>query len=205
MKVNVYNVDKEVEESAVEIKLGQLKQEFNEDHVVYLVSKYQAAKKRAGTASTKTRSTVSGGGAKPYKQKGTGRARRGTSRSPLRRGGAVAHGPQPRSFEHKLNSKLVKNAFASVFSKKESSTVLINYNQNALLKASTLEKFLGSKNNPQRVVVIVDNTESPLFKAARNINQCRCFAVNSVDLEDLFNSDLVLLDSATVNAFERFN
>ncbi len=205
MKVNVYNVDKEVEESAVEIKLGQLKQEFNEDHVVYLVSKYQAAKKRAGTASTKTRSTVSGGGAKPYKQKGTGRARRGTSRSPLRRGGAVAHGPQPRSFEHKLNSKLVKNAFASIFSKKESLTVLINYNQNALLKASTLEKFLGSKNNPQRVVVIVDNTESPLFKAARNINQCRCFAVNTVDLEDLFNSDLVLLDSATVNAFERFN
>jgi len=205
MKVNVYNVDKEVEESAVEIKLGELKQDFNEDHVVYLVSKYQAAKKRAGTASTKTRSTVSGGGAKPYKQKGTGRARRGTSRSPLRRGGAVAHGPQPRSFEHKLNSKLVKNAFASVFSKKESSTVLINYSQSALLKASTLERFLGSKNNPQRVVVIVDNTESPLFKAARNINQCRCFAVNSVDLEDLFNSDLVLLDSATVNAFERFN
>ncbi len=204
MKVSVYNFAKEVEETPVEIKFGDLNPEFNADHGVYLVAKYQAAKKRAGTASTKTRSTVSGGGAKPYKQKGTGRARRGTNRSPLRRGGAVAHGPQPRSFEHKLNTKLVKNAFASVFMNKEASTILVNYAQDTLIKANAVERLLATKNSPKRVIVIVENIESPLFKAARNLGSCRCFAVNAIDLKDLFNSDLVLVDSAAVNSFARF-
>ena len=78
---------------------------------LYELDKYQKAKKRKGLASVKNRSAVNGGGAKPYKQKGTGNARRGTNTTPLRRGGGVIFGPEPRSFAYKLDSNVKKYGY----------------------------------------------------------------------------------------------
>lgn len=103
--VDIYNVNKEV--------VGQ--RELREDvfgipvkpHVLHEVVLYQLAKRRAGTAKTKGRSEVSGGGKKPWRQKGTGRARAGTSRSPIWRGGGTIHGPQPRDYLMRIDRKSV--------------------------------------------------------------------------------------------------
>src|SRR5512138_2247528 len=102
--VDIYSTNRDV--------VGQL--ELREDifavpvktHVLHEVVLYQLAKRRAGTAKTKGRSEVSGGGKKPWRQKGTGRARAGTSRSPIWRGGGTIHGPQPRSYEMRVPKKV---------------------------------------------------------------------------------------------------
>ena len=100
---------------AVEVAEQVFGQEFNETLVHQLVVKYQAGA-RAGTKAQKNRSAVSGGGIKPFRQKGTGRARSGTSRSPLWRTGGVTFAAQPRSFEQKLNKKMYKAGIRSIYS-----------------------------------------------------------------------------------------
>jgi large subunit ribosomal protein L4 len=88
------------------------------EHLFYEVVKWQQAKRRAGTACTKGRSQVSGGGAKPYRQKGTGRARQGSRRAPNHVGGGIVHGPKPRDYSYRINKKLRKAALRAALSKR---------------------------------------------------------------------------------------
>jgi len=88
------------------------------EHLFYEVIKWQLARRRAGTASTKGRNEVAGGGAKPYRQKGTGRARQGSRRAPNHVGGGIVHGPRPRSFAYRINKKLRRAALRSALSKR---------------------------------------------------------------------------------------
>src|SRR6056297_1341079 len=102
-------------------KVSLNKSVFNEkinEHLVHQVVKAQLASRRSGNASTKTRGKVRGGGRKPWRQKGTGRARHGSIRSPLWVGGGITFGPTPRSYDKKLNKKLKKNALKSVLTDK---------------------------------------------------------------------------------------
>lgn len=108
MKTDIVNVEG-VRISEIDLSDTIFNYEIKE-HLLYEVVNYQLAKKRSGCASTKNRSNVRGGGAKPYRQKGTGRARAGTSRSPLCVGGGVVFGPHPRNFSFKVNKKVKKSA-----------------------------------------------------------------------------------------------
>ena len=163
-------------------------------HVFYLTKKYQQAATRAGTASTKTVSEVSGGGAKPYKQKGTGRARRGTNRTVLRPGGGIVFGPKPRSYKHKLNKKVIKSAIVGALHENQENIFVVRYDK-ATLKTKAVSAFLA--NTP--TLIIIKSIESPLYRASRNIDNVRLCSVSSIPIEKLLSSPKVMLDQ---DAFE---
>jgi large subunit ribosomal protein L4 len=165
-------------------------------HVFYLTKKYQQAARRAGTASTKTISEVSGGGSKPFKQKGTGRARRGSNRTVLRPGGGVVFGPKPRSFSHKLNSKLVRGAILGGFIENAENVIILQHDENTSLKTKEVFAFVSSIAAPQKTLLIIKNTDSPLFRAARNIDGIKIASVSNIPVEKLIASESVIIDQS---------
>lgn len=145
-------------------------------NVVHQIVKATLAGRRQGTACTKNKAAVRGGGAKPFKQKGTGRARQGSSRSPLMPGGGVAFGPTPRDYTQKVNKKMMLNAIKSVIADKYQAgklTVVDTLESNG--KTKEMYASLSSKNLLPALVVTA-NADSKALLAARNIaNAKSCF------------------------------
>ena len=115
--LDVYNIDNEKVDQ-LEVKVAVFDTDVKE-HLFHDVVRYQLAKKRKGSASTKNRAKVAGSGIKPWRQKGTGRARAGSRKSPLWVGGGTIFGPMPRAYEHKVNKKVLKSALRSAISMKK--------------------------------------------------------------------------------------
>ena len=162
------------------------------------VVKWQLACRRAGTHSTKTRAFVSGGGKKPFKQKGTGQARQGSSRSPLMPGGAILFGPQPRDYSFTLPRKVKKAGLRSALSYLLSSGKLMIVEDmksegKAKELASRLSKFGVKK------AVLVDLKEDAMFKrAARNLAKYRYYSVEGINVFDLLKYDTALITKSSV-------
>lgn len=125
-------------------------------HAVYLLNQFQLSRLRQGTAAVKNRSKVRGGGAKPFKQKGTGNARRGTNRTPLRPGGGVVFGPTPRSYETSLNSKYVKHAMKVAISLNKEKFSVVNF-ESGFDRSKDCRSFV----NGDRILLVVDVQEVP--------------------------------------------
>lgn len=171
----------------------------NTDHWLYLVIKYQQAKLHRGTHKAKTRSEVRGGGAKPYKQKGTGRARRGTNRTPLRAGGGVIFGPTPRSYDIKINKKLIKNTLKFSLIQRQADTFVIqseesSVNTNALGK--TLAKAVGE--NTKKILFILKDQDIILEKACRNLKSSIVSSPTSIDLQALCTADKIIISESSL-------
>ena len=163
-------------------------QSFNETLVHQLVTRYLAGS-RAGTKAQKTRSDVSGGGSKPWRQKGTGRARSGTIRSPIWRTGGVAFAARPRSYEQKLNKKMFRVGVRSILSELLRQDRLVVSSD--ILPATAKTKELNNKLktiDAKRILIIVDSVDTNLALAARNIPY--------VDVIEAVNLNPVLLVSA---------
>ena len=168
-------------------------------HAVHFVVRSQMAGRRAGTHQTKTRGQVSGGGAKPFRQKGTGRARAGSTRSPQWTGGGVVFGPHPRSYGFRVPNKVVKLAMRSVLSAKAAEGVLFVIDSLEMEAPSTKSaaatiEALGIKG---RVTIIVPNGDVNAIKSFRNIERVRVITAaesNTYDLVD--NTALVLTKPA---------
>jgi large subunit ribosomal protein L4 len=179
----------------------------NTDHQLYLALKYQNSKNRAGTACVKSRGEVRGGGAKPYKQKGTGRARRGTNNSPLIRGGGVIFGPTPRAYASKVNKKVMLNAIATVFARKSSNLIFLNSKEIVGSKvASDVLSKIGSKYSVslKKVLLIVDsNSDWSLYRGFNNIKNCYTMSITSLNLQELLFSDFIIMSDNTVSQFEK--
>jgi len=159
----------------------------NPDHVLYLVKKYQDSLLHQGTSSTLTKGEVSGGGAKPYKQKGTGRARRGSNRSPLVRGGGVTFGPKPRSFAISVNSKTVKLAYAIAYSQNLSKLMVLRHSLVASLRtrdASLLMKKLSG--SVKGSLFILGSQDADFELGVRNLRDIKIRDILSVSIEDLY-------------------
>ena len=159
---------------------------------------------RQGTASTKTRSEVSGGGRKPYKQKGTGNARQGSTRSPQWPGGGIVFGPKPRKYDKKQNRKerrlALKSALSAKFQGKEL-IVVENYNLDSN-KTKAFNEVLGNlKVNGKAVVVYSDDNEN-LFLASRNNNKVAVVAFNEINVLDLVAASYLLIDESSVKKIE---
>jgi len=142
--------------------------------IIYDVVKMQLASRRSGTASTKTRSDVSGGGKKPWRQKGTGRARSGSSRSPLWRSGGTVFGPHPRDYSYSVPKKVRKKALISALSMK------FKDNQMLILKDFPMEKISTRifKNvvdlfSLKKALFVIDENNEVLLKSSRNIKTLR--------------------------------
>lgn len=185
----------------VSIPLGSINKE-NGSHTYYLVDKYQKAAKRAGTAASKNRSAVSGGGAKPYKQKGTGHARRGTSRTPLTRGGGVIFGPSPRSYAHELNGKLVKAALMSAMAEKQDSLVGIVSTGDSVVKTKDAKAALDNKKLSGKSLALLAAGDENIEKSLRNLTTIKISSVKNIPIQALIQSDHILISENAANTLQ---
>lgn len=186
----VGNVDLNDEVFAVEIN----------EHVVHEAVTAQLAAKRAGTAKTKTRSEVSGGGSKPWRQKGTGRARHGSIRSPLWVGGGTTFGPQPRSYEKDISKKEKKLAVKSALTDKVEEEDLIVVDDFSFEQPKTKQMVTVLENlnlQDEKVLIVLNEKDENVYKSARNIPGVRVTTADRITVYDIVNyNKLVMVESA---------
>lgn len=157
------------------------------------------ANQRQGTQSTRTRSEVSGGGKKPWKQKGTGRARQGSTRAPQWTHGGIAHGPKPREYGFSINKKVRRLAMKSAFSSKVAAEELVVFDDLKLdaIKTKEVVKVLTALETGKKVLLVLPENNDVLYRSARNIAGVKVSTVNTLNVYDILNCDtmLVLKDS----------
>lgn len=172
--------------------------------VVHQFVKMQLANKRVGTASTKTRAEVRGGGKKPWKQKGTGRARVGSTRNPVWKGGGIAFGPKPRDYSYRLPRKVRRLALKSVLSSKvlDSNIIVVDAltfdETKTKLMIETLELL---KAGAKTLVVTVDGDVN-VYKSARNIPGVKSLKVDYINVFDVLHHDTLLMTKDAVARVE---
>ncbi len=172
-------------------------------HVMHLALRRQLNNARQGNACTKTRSEVAGGGRKPWKQKGTGRARAGSLRSPLFAGGGVIFGPKPRSYSFNMPQKARQLALRSALSAKESQIVVVkDFSTISEPKTKLMVSALKSLNVSGKVLVIA-NTKADENKnlelSARNIPSVKLLLPTNLNVKDLLEADFVVMTESAVN------
>lgn len=192
-------------EKLKDIKLNKelLNIEPNEK-VLYDAIILQRASLRQGTHSTKTRSEVSGGGRKPWRQKGTGRARQGSTRAPQWRGGGVVFGPTPRSYKFKLNRKVRRLALKSALSSKvqDNEFTAIDGISFEAPKTKQMVKVLENLNAPVKTLIVVDEITLNVEKSASNIPGVKLLDAKHVNVYDILNSDKLIMTEAAIKAVE---
>lgn len=168
--------------------------------------RWQRSKRRAGTHSTRTRAEVTGGGTKPWKQKGTGRARAGSNTSPLWVGGGIAHGPKPRSYEFSMNKKERKLALAGAISARSAEGALFVVKSFGLSKPKTKDAcaVLSAIGVPEgeKAVVVVPRADEVTWKSVRNIRTVRVVAPEGLNVYDILNARYLVLTEDALSAVE---
>ena len=173
-------------------------------HLVHDVVRMQMARKRSGSASTKTRSMVRGGGAKPWRQKGTGRARAGTNRSPLWRGGGIVFGPHPRDYDLAIPKKVRKGALRSVLSlrKQEGRLWVLKNLDFDEIKTKRFVEFLEIFDLKDALIVL-DEKNMAVERSARNIPGVKVLRVEGLNVYDILaHEQLVLVEKAVERIHE---
>ncbi|MDE1548085.1 50S ribosomal protein L4 [Jeotgalibaca caeni] len=174
------------------------------ESVVFDAILMQRASLRQGTHAVKNRSAVRGGGRKPWRQKGTGRARQGSIRSPQWVGGGVVFGPTPRSYKYKLNKKVRRLALKSVLSEKVAEGNLIVVESLALDAPKTKEfaRVLNNLNVDSKVLVVVENDNDNVVLSARNIPAVTVLGENGLNVLDIVSNNKVVLTQAALSKVE---
>jgi large subunit ribosomal protein L4 len=174
-------------------------------HVVHQVVNAQLAARRGGNASTKTRGKVRGGGRKPWRQKGTGRARHGSIRSPLWVGGGITFGPSPRSYDKKLTKKMRRLALRSVLTDKVDRDELILVDKIELdqPKTKAVVNILADLNlEDKKVVLVMPEKDKNLYLSARNIPNVKTLLAGSINAYDLLDNEMVIFIEEAVKMVE---
>jgi len=175
--------------------------------VMHQVVTAQLAAARAGTHSTKTRSEVRGGGAKPWRQKGTGRARQGSIRSPQWRGGGVAHGPKPRDYRQRTPKKMVSLALRSALSDRCALGKVMVVSEWPMSSPSTKDAIallgaLGLRTDgtrPERVLVVLDRSEEAVWKSFRNLgDRVQIILPDELNAYDVLVNDSIVFSQTTL-------
>jgi large subunit ribosomal protein L4 len=199
--LDVYNVNRE-KISQVEVDDAVFAAEVKE-HLFYDVIRMQLNRRRAGTHSTKTRAEVSGGGKKPWKQKGTGRARSGTSRSPVWRGGGIAFGPKPRSYEIKVPKKVRRAAMCSALTLKVQQEKLLVLDALSMTEIKTAA-FVSMLDKLQAGnVLIIADADQNLQLSSRNVPQVKVLPPEGLNLYDVLQYDELYITQTSLKAIER--
>ena len=171
--------------------------------VLHDVVTMQLAKKRAGSASTKHRSEITGSGRKLFRQKGTGRARRGNIKSPLLRGGGVAFGPKPKSWAYKVPKKVRKQALKMALSSKMSDQNIIVLDQFELDQIKTKEfKAVTGKLKMEDALIITDKENQNLEMSSRNLPKFKVMRFEGLNVYDILKHKNLVLLEASVKAIE---
>ncbi|MDD5712186.1 MAG: 50S ribosomal protein L4 [Smithellaceae bacterium] len=170
---------------------------------IYEVVKMQMASRRRGTASSKGRSDVSGGGKKPWRQKGTGRARAGTTRSPIWRGGGIVFGPQPRSYAFKVSKKVRKLALISALSMKFKEERMLILNEFPMTEIKTKRfKEVVDRFGLKKALFITDGANQVLERSSRNLHEVKMVRSEGINVYDLLNYEHVVILEPAVKKIE---
>jgi len=190
--------------STIELSDAAFGGDYNEALVHQVLTAYLAAA-RSGTKAQKNRSAVSGGGAKPWRQKGTGRARAGTSRSPLWRSGGVTFAAQPRNYEQKVNKKMYRGAMRCIFSE------LVRQERLVLVESLSLDapktRLLAAKLkelNASRALIVADEVDENLYLASRNLPHVNVVDAKAVEPTSLIGFDKVVITVAAMKQIEEW-
>lgn len=160
------------------------------EHLFYDAVRYQMAKKRAGTHATKGRALISGGGKKPFRQKGTGRARAGTTRAPHWRGGGVVHGPHYRSHAHKMSKRARRAALIAALSRRAEEGRITVFKSLSLPEVKTRQVAeLLARFDMKRVLVVTAGNDDNFEKSARNIPGVTVLPVQGLNVYDVLNHE----------------
>ena len=164
----------------------------------------QMASLRQGTHKTKTRSEVSGGGKKPYRQKGTGNARQGTIRAPHYRGGGVVFGVTPRSYTFKMNKKERSLALKSslTYKAKNKELVVVDNLELDSLKTKDITKLIDTLKLAGKVLFVTSSDAENLYLATRNLGYVGCIMANDINVYDIVNADTLVMDENAVKYIE---
>nr|YP_009488722.1 50S ribosomal protein L4 [Grateloupia filicina]AWD77332.1 50S ribosomal protein L4 [Grateloupia filicina]BCB15032.1 50S ribosomal protein L4 [Grateloupia asiatica] len=204
----VYSV---IRENDTEDKEIMFKIKENHTQNMYIIHRSlirQLRKQRQGNACTKTRSQVRGGGKKPWKQKGTGRARAGSIRSPLWRGGGVIFGPITKNYTQKINKKEKQLALRTVIYNKFKDTLVIDNFLNDLQEPSTknivksLQNLGIYKNKKERILIIVDTKNKNLYLSMRNLQNIELIAANQLNVLSIIKAHKLLI---TIDGLNKIN
>ena len=172
--------------------------------ILHLVVRAQLAAKRAGTHSTKTRAMVSGGGVKPWRQKGTGRARQGSIRSPQWTHGGIALGPKPRSYNYSLTKKTKRLAMLSALSAKAAAgeIIVIDGLDMGEIKTKNFVGFLNAIEATGKSLVVTPEVRVNVVKSAANIPGVRTTIASTLNVYDILNADKFIIDKAAVEKLQ---
>jgi large subunit ribosomal protein L4 len=198
---DVFDIEKN-KVSEIELSDAIFDGEVNEA-VLYEVVKMQMASRRRGTADTKERGEISGGGKKPWRQKGTGRARSGTSRSPLWRGGGTVFGPHPRDYSFKVPKKARRKALMSALTLKYRGNQMVILRDFPLteIKTKTFAEVV-SRFGWEKVLFILDKSYPMLEKSSKNIKNVKMMRSEGINVYDLLNYEHVVLLEPSVKLIE---
>ncbi|HOJ07728.1 MAG: 50S ribosomal protein L4 [Ignavibacteriota bacterium] len=204
MTLDVFKIDGSKSEEKITLADNIFAIEPN-DHAIYLSVKAYLANQRQGTHKTKERGEVSGGGKKPWKQKGRGGARAGTSRSPLWVGGGTIFGPRPRDYRQDLPKKVKRLARKSALSYKVKDEQLVVVEDFSIDKPKTKEfvKILSAlKVEGKKVLLLTDTNNINIFKSGRNIPKVKVLEASKASTYDLLNNQILLLQKSAVKVIE---
>lgn len=200
MKVDVYGIDGTKIADDFELPASIFAIEPN-DHAIYLAVKAQRTNARQGTAATKNRALVAGGGKKPWRQKGRGAARAGSTRSPIWRGGGTIFGPQPHPFVMKVNKKIKRLARKSAFSYSAKEGRVMIVDDFTVESGKTKDAYDILKRldvHGKKVLLLIPEPDSKLVLAGRNIPKLHIQEVNKASVYELLNNDLIIIQKSAV-------
>lgn len=184
----------ETGETSLDLKVAK---DESASHIVHRALVRQMAMARQGTASSKTRSEVRGGGRKPWRQKGTGRARAGSSRSPLWRGGGVIFGPKPRDFGGKINKKERRLALRTAFVSRLEDTVVVENFAEQITQPKTKEVISALKrwgvDAESKILLIITEIPENLDLSTRNISNVKLLKASNLNIYDLLNAKQIVV------------
>ena len=198
---DVFDIEKK-KVSQVDLNDAVFGAEVNEA-IIYDVVKMQLASRRSGTASTKTRSDVRGGGKKPWRQKGTGRARAGTTRSPIWRGGGIVFGPHPRDYSYSIPKKVRKKAVISALSMKFKDNKMLILKDFPMEKISTrVFKNVVDLFSLKKALFVLDENNEVLLKSSRNMKNVKMIRSEGINVYDILNHEHLILLEPSVKKIE---
>ena len=201
-KVSVYNMEGQ-QVGELELNDAVFGVEINE-HLVNQAVKLQLSNKRQGTQSAKTRSEVSGGGRKPWKQKGTGHARQGSTRAPQWTHGGIVFAPKPRSYRFSVNKKVRRLALKSALSSKvlDKELIVVDSINADEYKTKTIVSFLSAVGADKKALIVIPEVNDKVIKSARNIPGVKTAQVNTINVYDILNADKLIIAKDALTKIE---
>lgn len=206
--IKTLNGETQLESATLNLKVPEYYNSTNvtdkSNYIIYRAFQAQSTNERQGTTSTKTRAEVRGGGRKPWKQKGTGRARAGSNRSPLWKGGGVTFGPKPKDYSQKINRKEWRLSLRLLLLKKqECITVVNNFNINSFKTKDLAKTILELGNNPsEKTLIIVPKVEESLRRASKNLKNIRVLQANCLNIKEILLTKSIIIATESLKIIE---